>query len=69
MARKAAVKGGPAATPREVRAFLLENQDSLPEGVTVGARGRLSAAAKQHFTDSTGREIVANDSAAPVAAE
>jgi len=54
MARKAS---GPAATPREVRAFLLE-QAELPEGVTVGARGRLSAAAKEHFTKSTGREIV-----------
>jgi hypothetical protein len=45
------------ATPREVRAFLLE-QAELPEGVTVGARGRLSAAAKEYFVTQTGREIV-----------
>lgn len=56
MARKSAV-AQPPATPREVREWLLE-QDELPEGVTVGARGRLSAAAKGHFTSSTGREIV-----------
>lgn len=54
---KTAVQADPAS-PREVRAYLLENSDSLPEGVTVGARGRLSAAAKQHFTDKTGRPIV-----------
>jgi len=46
-----------AATPREVRAWLLA-QDELPEGVTVGARGRLSTAAKNHFTAKTGQEIV-----------
>lgn len=45
------------ATPREVRAFLLE-QVELPEGVTVGQRGRLSTAAKEYFTAQTGREIV-----------
>lgn len=62
MARAAKPKGGPAATPREVRAFLLE-QAELPEGVTVGARGRLSAAAKEYFTTSTGREIVVAETA------
>lgn len=46
-----------SATPREVRAFLLE-QGELPEGVTVGARGRLSKPAKEFFTARTGREIV-----------
>lgn len=45
------------ATPREVRAFLLEQSD-LPEGVTVGARGRLSKPARELFTARTGREIV-----------
>lgn len=52
------------ATPREVRAYLLENTANLPDGVTVAARGRLSAAAKEHFTSATGRPIVD-----PVAAE
>ena len=47
-----------AATPREVRAYLLEHQAELPEGVTVGARGRLSAPAKEFFTSRTGRDIV-----------
>jgi len=47
-----------AATPREVRAYLLENVSSLPDGVTVGARGRLSAAAKEFYTVQTGREIL-----------
>lgn len=56
-----------AATPREVRAYLLE-QSELPEGVTVGARGRLSAAAKAHFTTATGRPIVEAEPVA-VAAE
>lgn len=46
------------ATPREVREYLLANSASLPEGVTVASRGRLSAAAKTYFTDSTGRGIV-----------
>lgn len=58
MARATKVKGGPAATPREVREFLLSEDANLPEGVTVGARGRLSQAAKNHFTASTGREIL-----------
>jgi hypothetical protein len=44
------------ASPREVRAFLLE-QAELPENVTVGQRGRLSKEAKQYFTSVTGREI------------
>lgn len=57
MARRAAVAAQPEATPREVRSWLLE-QSELPEGVTVGARGRLSSAAKEHFTASTGRGIV-----------
>lgn len=58
MARRAAVKKNvEPATAREAREYLLENQDSLPEGVTVGTRGRLSAAAKAHFTEATGRPI------------
>lgn len=44
------------ATPREVRAFLLEQND-LPEGVVVGQRGRLSRAAKDEYRNRTGREI------------
>jgi hypothetical protein len=46
-----------AASPREVRAYLLENQGNLPEGVTVGQRGRLSKEAKDFFTDKTGRKV------------
>lgn len=46
------------ATPREVREYLLANSASLPEGVTVGARGRLSTAARSHYTEATGRGIV-----------
>jgi hypothetical protein len=46
------------AAPREVREWLLA-QGELPEGVTVGQRGRLSTAAKEHFTASTGREVAA----------
>jgi len=46
-----------AASPREVRAFLLA-QDNLPEGVTVGQRGRLSQEAKAYFTAQTGQEVV-----------
>jgi hypothetical protein len=46
------------ASPREVRAFLLQNQGSLPEGVTVGQRGRLSKEAKAYFTSQTGQEVV-----------
>jgi hypothetical protein len=45
------------ASPREVRAYLLENQASLPEGVTVGQRGRLSKEAKTFFTQQTGQEV------------
>ena len=45
-----------AATPREVREYLLTSE--LPEGVTVGARGRLSKPAKEFFTARTGREIL-----------
>lgn len=52
-----------AASPREVRAFLLENSDRLPEGVTVGSRGRLSKEAKAFFTQETGREVVAPQTA------
>lgn len=47
----------PAAV-NEVRAWLLE-QSTLPEGVTVAARGRLSAQAKAHFTEATGRPVAA----------
>jgi hypothetical protein len=54
-ATKAAVSVEPA-TPRDVREYLLNVQ--LPEGVTVGARGRLSQAAKDFFTAETGRPIV-----------
>lgn len=46
------------ATPREVREYLLENSANLPDGVKVAGRGRLSAAAKSHFTEATGRSIV-----------
>lgn len=51
-------------TAREARQWL-QNEDEqgrLPEGVTVGVRGRLSKEAKSHFTNSTGNEV-----AAPVA--
>lgn len=54
------------AAPREVREWLLA-QDSLPESVVVGARGRLSAAAKEHFTASTGREVAAPQTSEPAA--
>jgi len=47
-----------AASPREVRAYLLENSERLPEGVSVGQRGRLSQQAKDFFTAETGREVV-----------
>lgn len=46
------------ATPREVREYLLANSANLPEGVSVATRGRLSAAAREHFTTETGRSIV-----------
>lgn len=46
------------ATPREVREYLLANSAGLPEGVSVASRGRLSAAAREHFTTETGRSIV-----------
>lgn len=45
------------ATAREVREWFL-NQDSVPEGLSVGARGRLSTAVKDYFTAQTGREVV-----------
>jgi len=45
------------ASAREVRAYLLENEEKLPEGVTVGQRGRLSKEAKAFFTSQTGREV------------
>lgn len=57
------------AQPREVRAFLLENTDRLPEGVTVGQRGRLSKEAKAFYTEQTGREVAAPVVANAVAAE
>jgi hypothetical protein len=56
------------ASPREVRAFLLENNENLPEGVVVGQRGRLSQKAKEFFTAQTGREV-ASPAAVTVAAE
>lgn len=55
------------ASPREVRAYLLNRQD-LPEGVTVGQRGRLSKEAKAFFTQQTGQEV-AEPTAAVVVAE
>lgn len=57
------------ATPREVRAFLLENSARLPEGVTVGQRGRLSKEAKAFYSAQTGREVAAPATADAVAAE
>ena len=57
------------ASPREVRAYLLENQGRLPEGVTVGQRGRLSKEAKAFYTEQTGREVAAPTTAVAVAAE
>lgn len=51
------------ATAREAREWLL-SQETLPEGVTVGVRGRLSKSAKDHFTANTGQVV-----ASPVAAE
>lgn len=54
------------AAPREVREWLL-SQATLPEGVTVGARGRLSTAAKDHFTAVTGREVAAPQTSEPAA--
>jgi len=56
------------ASPREVRAFLLENSEQLPEGVTVGQRGRISKEAKAFYTERTGREV-ASPTAAVAAAE
>lgn len=56
------------AAPREVRAFLLE-QAELPEGVTVGQRGRLSKEAKQYFTSQTGREVAEPVTASAAPAE
>jgi hypothetical protein len=53
---KAATVSADPATPREVREYLLSA--SLPAGVTVGARGRLSQSAKDFFTAQTGRPIV-----------
>ncbi len=47
------------ATAREARQWLL-NEDAegrLPEGVTVGVRGRLSKQAKEHFTAKTGDTV------------
>ena len=57
------------ASPREVRAFLLENQGSLPEGVTVGQRGRLSKEAKSFYTEQTGREVASPTAAVTEDAE
>lgn len=54
------------AAPREVREWLLA-QDTLPEGVVVGTRGRLSTAAKDHFTAVTGREVAAPQTSEPAA--
>ncbi len=45
------------ATAAEARAWLQENASALPEGVAVGNRGRLSAAAREAFTNATGRPV------------
>ena len=58
-----------AASPREVREYLLENAAALPEGVTVGARGRISKPAREFFTARTGREIVEPTTVTAVSAE
>lgn len=55
--RKSATVNVEPATAREAREYLLENAADLPEGVNVGSRGRLSTAAKEHFTKVTGRPI------------
>jgi hypothetical protein len=54
------------ASPREVRAYLLNNSERLPEGVVVGQRGRLSKEAKAFFEQETGQRI-AEPTAAAVA--
>lgn len=41
----------------EARAWLQENPDVLPEGVTVGARGKLSNAVREAYTNATGNTI------------
>jgi hypothetical protein len=65
MARRAAAKNVDVtpASAQEVRAWLLE-QSELPEGVTVASRGRLSSAARAHFTEATGRPIAEREVAA-----
>jgi hypothetical protein len=57
MGRKKAAVSAEPATAREARAYLLENSENLPEGVVVGQRGRLSQAARDFFTEQTGRPI------------
>lgn len=47
------------ATVREARDYLLDHAHHLPEGIYVGSRGRLSQAAKDYFTNETGREVIA----------
>ena len=56
-AAQAEVQDDNRANASEVRAWLQSNPDALPEGVTVGARGRLSAKAREAFTAATGREV------------
>jgi hypothetical protein len=45
------------ASAAEARAWLQANADQLPEGVSVGGRGRLSVAARQAFENATGRSV------------
>lgn len=45
------------ASAAEARAWLQANPQLVPEGVSVGARGRLSAAARQAFEQNTGRSV------------
>jgi len=46
-----------AASAAEARAWLQANAHVLPEGVTVGDRGRLSAVAREAFEVNTGRTV------------
>jgi hypothetical protein len=45
------------ASAAEARTWLQNNPEVLPEGVTVGARGRLSTQAREAFTNATGRQV------------
>lgn len=65
-AKSAAVDVSPAS-PQEVREYL--SNTTLPEGVTVAARGRLSTRAKEYFTEQTGRPVAVIERAAAEDAE